>query len=340
MSSRKPLIYLGVFAALALFYYFYEHKGGIERAEIEEQNKKALQFSPDSAAAFSISTDDGSITLERSGNGWALVTPVAAAADSEAVARLLVSASDAAHDRVVEDSATDLSIFGLEQPQLTFRVIPQAGEKPQVLQLGNKNPGETFIYARNLEQPGRVVLLNSWLLGDLDRSVFQLRDKSLFRFEKDDVRSLTIIPDGGQEIRLTRNGDSWNVQAQQKYRANTDSVDAILDKLLEAEAEGFIDQLPVDWESVYQLDQPLLTLQLVMDGGVSCGIQFGARDTSGHYFACRQGENGNGNIFLAGAELYDLLSVNPSRLRTESVSAVDATILEGIPQESETLTEN
>ena len=339
MSSRKPLIYLGVFFVLALFYYFYEHKGGIERAEGEQQAKQALQFSPDSVAEFSIATDDGSITLERSGNGWALVTPVAAEADSEAVARLLGSASDAAHDRVVEDSAADLSVFGLERPQLTFSVRRHGESRPQVLQLGNKNPGETFIYARNLERPGRVVLLNSWLLGDLDRSVFQLRDKSLFRFDREDVQSLTISSAGGQ-LELTRNGDSWNVQAQQKYRADTDSVDTILDKLWEAEAEGFVDQPPQDWESIYNLDQPLLTLQLAMTGGVTCDLAFGARDTSGHYYAVRQGEYGNGNIFLAGAGLYDLLSANPSRLRAESTSAVDAAIREEIPQESESLTEN
>jgi Domain of unknown function (DUF4340) len=327
-SARKPLIYLGVFVVLALFYYFYEHKGGIERAEIEEQSKKALQFSPDiasafspdSATVFSITTAGGTVSLERSDDGWQLVSPVAAAADSEAVARLLSSVSDAAHDRVVEDSAADLSVFGLEHPQLTFSVTPIRSGKQQVLQLGNKNPGETFIYARNLDQPGRVVLLNSWLLGDLDRSVFQLRDKRLLRFDKEEVQSLTIIPDGEPEIRLTRNEDRWDIGARQKYRADADSVEAILSQLSAAGTEGFIDQPPDNWESFYQLDQPALTVRLNMEDSSSCGMQFGVRDSSGHYFAVRQDESGK--VFLAGAELFDILSANPSRLR--DMALVDA----------------
>ncbi len=321
MSSRKPLIYLGLFIVLALFYYFYEHKGGIERAGIEEQARNALHFSPDSATAFSITGDDGTISLERSDTGWVLIAPVQAKADSEAVARLLRSASDAAHNRVVEDSAADLSIFGLERPRLTFRVTPQAGAEQQVLKLGHKNPGDSYIYARNQERPNRVVLLNSWLLGDLDRTVFQLRDKSLLKFDKDEVERLTINPASGQGLELTRNGDSWDARTQQNFRAYPDSVDAILDKLLAAEAEGFIDQPPADWENVYQLDEPSLAVELAISGGVTRGIQFGARDTSGHYFAVRQGENGK--KFLAGAGLFNILSANPSRLRDMALVDVE-----------------
>jgi hypothetical protein len=312
-SARKPMIYLGVFFVLALFYYFYEHKGGIERAESEQQASKALQFSPDSAAAISITGSSGIITLECLEDGWELVNPVAAAADSEAVARLLGSVSSAVHDRVVEDSAADLSIFGLENPQLVFSVTPISSGIPQVLQLGNKNPGETFIYASNSRNPGRVVLLNSWLLGDLDRTVFQLRDKSLFQFQKDEVERLTVKVLDSRDIEITRNGDHWDVRSGATFRADRDSVDAILDMLADTETEGFIDQLPPQWETTYQLDQPALTLQLYMEDGSSCGMQFGARDTSGHYYAVRQDEKDN--VYIAGAELFDLLCANPSRLR-------------------------
>ncbi len=332
-TVRRPLIYLGVFAALALFYYYYEHKGGIERAELEQQAKKALLFSPDSAAALSIATGKGAINLERSGQGWVLVSPVRSAADSEAVARLLRSAADAAADRVVEDSAADLSIYGLERPQLTFSVTVRGGGAPRILELGNKNPGETYIYARNPERPLRVVLLNGWLLGDLDRTAFQLRDKRLLQFDKDGIERLTVTGRNGKLLEIARSGDRWELQTQQrtqqrtrqktrqgtwqKYRADPDSVDALLDKLLDAEAAGFIDEPPPRWESVYHLDQPSLIAQLVMRDGAIHSIKFGAHDTSGNYFAryyVNRPEAG-AKIFLAGPELFDLLSVDPSHFR-------------------------
>ncbi|MBW7996070.1 MAG: DUF4340 domain-containing protein [Candidatus Glassbacteria bacterium] len=327
MSDRRPLIYLGIFAALALGYYFYEHKGGIERSEREEQQKKALQFSPDSAAAFRIisRTDSAgqkpdTLRLERGADGWLLARPIQAEADSEAVARLLRSAAGASRNRVVVDSAADLSIFGLDSPQLSFAVTTADGGE-QALHLGSKNPGDTYIYALNPEQPQRVVLLNSWLLGDLDRTVFQLRDKSLLEFDKDEVDRLVVRRPGAENLELVRGGGRWRMESPEAMIAELDSVDAIIEKLAGAEAEGFVDTLPEEGAAVYGLDQPVMSVEIRGGGGALYGLVFGSRDVDGSYYAARLGAEDK--IFLAGADLFDLLAGDPARLRDMALVGVD-----------------
>jgi hypothetical protein len=320
MSARRPLIYLGIFAVLALVYYFYEYKGGETRAEREKQEQKALAFSPDSAVEFTVAGSDDmgtgadTVRVVRSGDGWALASPLDAAADSGAVARLLHSASEAERNRVVEDSAADLAPFGLDRPRLSFTVVPASGAAPQTLELGNKNPGDSYIYARNLAEPHRVVLLNSWLLGDLDKSVFQLRDKRLLELKPDDVDRLVVRRKSSLPLEITRKGEDWMIESPMISRAETDSVKAVLDKLLEAEARAFVDTLPAQGALAYGLADPVLTVELrEAVGGAVHGLAFGSRDSSGNYFASRLGvEN---RIFMAGADIFDLLAADPARLR-------------------------
>ncbi|MBN2289823.1 MAG: DUF4340 domain-containing protein, partial [Candidatus Glassbacteria bacterium] len=188
MNVKKVLVFLLVFICMAAFYYFYEYKGGEVRKEREELGKKALVFSPDSLESLRIfalaeeSSATDTVSLVREQGRWRLSSPVQAEADSQAVARLLSAAGSATLDRVVEDSAAQLSVFGLEHPRLVLEVAPQGAQTPLRLMLGSKNPTGSYIYAANSLDPGRVILLNNWLYSDLDKSPHELRDKKVLHF--------------------------------------------------------------------------------------------------------------------------------------------------------------
>ncbi|MEA2064263.1 MAG: DUF4340 domain-containing protein, partial [Gemmatimonadota bacterium] len=141
MRPKGALVYFTVFLLLAVFYYFYEHKGGQKREQQEELEKKALVFSLDSVQGFRVVTRPDrtapadTVALSRDERGrWRLTFPIAAEADSQAVEDLLSSASDASRHRVVEDSAADLAIFGLDEPQLVLE-LTTGSEPPRTLQL-------------------------------------------------------------------------------------------------------------------------------------------------------------------------------------------------------------
>jgi len=324
VSAKKPLIFLGVFIALALFYYFYEYKGGEVRKTREELKKKAIVFSADSVDSFSIVSRPekekepaglDTVSLKHSAYGWRIIMPLEAAADSESVARLLHAAAGAETDRVVEDSAAELSIFGLDKPNLVFEVSPAGSPASLKLLLGNKNPTESYIYAVNAAQPHRVVLVNSWILSDLNKSLHDLRDKKVLHLDKDRVNKLVIEEKGTERLKLEKAADGWYLDTPLRAAADQDSVKGLLDELAGAEAVRFIDSLR-EGES-YGLEPAELTARIYEEEGEAVRTLFiGSRDTSGSYFARREGME---NVYLVKEELRNQLIKNSASLRSRAL---------------------
>ncbi|HLA39445.1 MAG TPA: DUF4340 domain-containing protein, partial [Candidatus Glassbacteria bacterium] len=325
MSARKPLIYLGLFAALAAFYYFYEYKGGQERTAQEEREKKALLFSADSADTFSLyalgldSASVDTINLVKKDNAWRIVFPFEAEADSEAVARLLDNASRASRNRVVEDSAADLKIFGLDRPQLIFEVSPRPGGELQRLALGNKNPGETYIYAANLAEPSQVILLNSWVLSDLKKDVFTLRDKKLLKLDKASVGRLVLNKAGAPALELNRTENDWKLVQPLGGLADRDSVNNLLDKITGAKAAAFEDSVSAGELTSFGLKPPAWSVELFeKESGAQHTLELGGNDDQGRYYARRAGLE---SVALIDSELVNLFNADPGRLRDRKLVA-------------------
>ena len=325
MNIKKPLIFLGIFILMAVFYYFYEYKGGQQRQEREELGKKVLVFSPDSLESFNIvaikqdSSAADTVSLSMAQGRWRLNYPVAADTDSQAVARLFSAAANASMNRVVEDSAGDLSMFGLEEPRLTFEVLPLNAETPLRLFLGNKNPDESYIYAANSERPHRVILLNTWLFSDLHKSPHDLRDKKVLHFQNEQVEKLVLETAGKESLRLEREEGDWYLRAPLDAPADRDSVKAILKELEEAQADSFIDDPAVIDPKTFGLSPPSLILKLFQENEQAVRLLYiGKRQSAdGPYYARREGQE---NVCLVEEALVNRLTPETSSLRDRRIT--------------------
>ena len=323
MSTKKPFIYLGIFVALALFYYFYEHKGEETRKQREELENKALVFSADSVESFRVTSRPeeidkfSTVSLEYTSEGWRITEPLSVAADSESVARLLSSAASMSLNRVVEDSAADLTIFGLDKPQLTLELFLASADSSLKLILGNKNPTKSYIYASNTSRPRRVILLNSWVFSDLNKSTDDLRNKRILHLDKDLVKKVTVEKRGGGKLALGESESTWQIEMPLAVPADRDSVDKLLESLENARAEGFIDTVSSEDLKRYGLEQPALTVKLFEgEGGPVHLLHVGEQDSEGNYYARREGQE---NVFLVEEELVERLKSEPDRFRHRSL---------------------
>lgn len=323
MSTKKPFIYLGIFVALALFYYFYEHKGEEARKQREELENKALVFSADSVESFRVTSRPeesdkfSTVSLEYTSEGWRITEPLFAAADSESIARLLSSAASTSLNRVVEDSAADLTIFGLDKPQLTLELFLASTDSSLKLILGNENPTKSYIYASNTSRPRRVILLNSWVLSDLNKSADDLRNKRILHLDKDLVKKITVEKRGGSKLALGESESTWQIEMPLAVPADRDSVDKLLESLEDARAEGFIDTVSSEDLKRYGLEQPALTVKLFEGkGGPVHLLHVGEQDSAGNYYARREGQE---NVFLVEEELVERLKSEPDRFRHRSL---------------------
>lgn len=323
MNARKPLIYLALFLALGLVYYFYEYKGGEGRKKEDDLAKKALVFQADSVSSFRVLRVDSlgadSLVLTREAGGWRITCPLDAPADSAAVARLLHSAADAPVDRVVEDSAAGLAAFGLDRPGLTLSVQLSGADKPPLgLFLGNKNPTDSYVYAISADKPRRVVLISSWVRTDLDKRAEDLRDRKALHFNSTEIESLSLER-GGSTVFSARRADSggWELTAPLAAPAEGDSLKELLLSLEQAEALSFIDSLPADGAKAFGLEAPALTLSLSgQKGEVERKLFIGNKNPAGDYYARRQGM---ANFYVLPASLVERLTLDPARLRDRAL---------------------
>jgi len=319
MSTKKPLVYVGIFAALAVLYYFYEYKGGEKRKETESLEKKALVFKADSVESFTVTSREkgaavsATLTVRHSEAGWRITSPLDLPADSEAVSQLLKSAADAEQNRVVEDSAAEISIFGLDKPQLVFEVRPAGRDSSLKLVLGNKNPTESYIYAVHGSRPRRVILLNSWVLSDLNKSPADLRDKKVLHLDKNRVNRLVIEEKGRERLALGKTAGNWTMSLPLKVPADKDSVEGLLEELSKAEALRFIDTLAAGGYKAYGLEAPGLSVKVSEEEGEAVRtLDIGSADSSGNYFARRQGAD---NVYVIKKELVAGLGKDASLFR-------------------------
>jgi hypothetical protein len=86
-----PLIALLLLTGLGAWVYFQEFRGAEERRRAEDMESRVLPFERDDLKWIIIANDRGELRIEKQGDEYRIVEPLAAATDQEAIDSLLSS---------------------------------------------------------------------------------------------------------------------------------------------------------------------------------------------------------------------------------------------------------
>ena len=278
---RSTLILLAVAIGLGGYLYFIESE-----RPIADENAKAKVFSYDAAkiTQLEVKSSGGDVTALRKANDtWAIVKPVEAPADRNAVSDVVTTLANLEEQRVVDENAADLKTYGLAEPrvELTFHVD---GEKePKRVLLGDKTPASTGIYAK-LPAGNRVFLIDQSLETAADKSTFDFRDKTAIPFDQTKVTSLELVS-ASQTIRLEKSGDEWKLVKPIQAPADFVSVNGVLGQLQSAQMTG-LKERPEDLKDLkqYGLDKPAVIATIGM-GTSSVKFELGKEADAGAVWA-------------------------------------------------------
>lgn len=257
MRLKTNLVIGVLFAALAGYVYLHEIKGEEERRAEAERSSKLVEFSDHEVQRISIQRESGDDTVvERRIDEWWVVQPVETLADEEAVERYLRNVGETTSERVIEDSsstagggAAEIEVrYGLAKPRLSLFMELSEGQL-DTIRFGSDSPTERFAYAQKRGANRQVFTVRAWRFDNLDKGLFDLRDKRLLAFDKEAVREIRLENDefgAGDGIQLTRapEGDGWQIKSPVQADADKSEVDGILNKLLNATAESFETEAP------------------------------------------------------------------------------------------------
>ena len=183
--------------------------------------------------------------LARKDQSWTIANLNNQPANTAEVTRLLETLQTAQVTKFVEDVASDLPKYGLDQPQLqvTFSSFAsentaesQAGEQPfATIAFGRTESEDT--YARVGEEPF-IVAVRRTLLENIAADPAQWQELAIFKFKPEEAQHLTVTVD--REMVLARGANAEWAVAAGGAPINQANVRALLDTLAKLHAVRWI----------------------------------------------------------------------------------------------------
>ncbi len=327
MKLRNTVLMAIVLVMLAGFVYFYEIRGRDAREEAERVEGLLLDFDVDLVEGVTLETGEGPIEVSRDEDGWRIVQPHALTADAAAIDSLLSQLASAQKERLVAEDAEDLAPFGLDAPPILATLLLESGETLR-LQVGGGTPVGYNVYVM-LDDERDIYMTPAALKDNLDKSLFDLRDKRVLTFEDSEVEGVDIVADS-YEVTLRRAPESadaspgeWRITAPSETRADTDAVSTALRRLRSDRAAAFVAEQPSTEElEAFGLAAPAASFTVWTKGDASQTIDLGVESGEpAGVFARRRGDD---PVFVIPESLYDaIIPADINALRDRSLVKVE-----------------
>jgi len=333
MRFRGTLVLFALCLALGVFVYFYEIRGGEERAKAKEEANRLWKVESADIQQIEIAAGDERVAAVREGEKqWKITEPRSLDADGEELNRLAGSAAGLNRESVTEPEASDLSKYGLDPPQHTFSFRTKEGKEFKV-RFGNNNPTGSSTYAA-LEGSKEVFLVASYSASGLKKKLEDLRNRSILSFDQYEAQTLEIQSEKGP-VSLVKENDRWWLQHRQKWAADSSEVNAILSALSTGRLKEFFDGDPGQYADL-GFDKPLADVratvgkdkairhlqvgrkksELVKKGEPSAKAA-GAESADTLYIAR---DESRPDLFYVDKEFVDKLLKSPSDLRNKALA--------------------
>jgi len=319
MNFRVTLVLFLVLALLGGYYYVYEVKIAEKKAKTEEEKKKFFLFSEQDVQEIKWVGENGTLVARKNNGEWNLEEPLKVKADDKAIESVINRLKAAQSDRSIEENNPKLADYGLEKPFLQVSFKLKDKDDYQTLYLGDLTPSEVYIYARKNEEP-KVYVASKSLRDDLNKKIYDLRDKTLLAFETDKVKKLELTVDKSKAVAEVVDGN-WKITQPAEYKADKDKITHIFTELDVTKIKEFVEEKPEDL-SKYGLDNPSIRLTLwVGEDMAQRTLLLGKTDEAKKgIYAKREGAD---NVFLVPDDLTKDFPKTVMDLRDKTVLAFE-----------------
>lgn len=307
---RSTIVLLVLLAGLGGYIYFVESER--DPAAADAKPKAFAELAADAIEEIRFKNADGETsTVQKVGDGWQLVAPNKAAADTGVVGTVTSNLSTLEVQRVVDENPADLKQYGLEPARIdvSFRLKDQ--QDFQQLLVGEKTPTGGDVFAKRPNE-NRVFLISSYLESIFNKSSFDLRDKAVLKYDRAAADRIEVI-DGTSVLEFARTGMDWRIAKPISARADYAAIEGLLTRLSSTFMQKIVAPEAADLAQ-YGLDRPALTAS-VTGGGTTARLLIG-REDEGARFAK---DSGRPEVFTVEETLYTELAKDPPEYRRKDL---------------------
>jgi len=281
-GGRSLLILLVLAVGLGSYIYFVESKR--DTSAPEEKREKVFSVSAEKIDEVEVHAASGEVTtLKRNGTEWTIAVPAGIDADGNTAASLAQSLESLERQKVLDENPASVKAYGLEPARfsVTFKVAGDA--TAHRLDVGSKTPTGGDLYARADGQP-RLFLISAFNEESLNRTTFDLRDKTILKFERDGIDGLTLESSDGPALALSRKGENWRMTKPLDARADFSTVDSVVGRVFQAQMKAIESPDGTKDLKKYGLDKPQVVATLAA-GSTRAQLAIGGKKDDGTLYA-------------------------------------------------------
>jgi hypothetical protein len=268
-----------VLAGLGGYIYFVEMKKPATGANTKP---KAFDVNVDQIEELQIKVPGGDTTkAQRTGTDWKLVEPFQAEGNSSELTNMAANLASLDVERVIDENPTDLGQYGLNPPQIEIAFRTKAQKEPMRLLVGEKTPTGADVYAKKPDEK-RVFLVSSSLNETFRRSAFDLRDKTVLKFDREKADGLEIVRTG-TTVQFAKKANDWMIVKPTSMRADYGAVEGLVSTLSAASMQKVVtdNATPADLRS-FGLERPTVSAS-VLTGSARATLLVGKTENEQTY---------------------------------------------------------
>jgi hypothetical protein len=284
---RSTLALVAVLAGLGAYVYFVTWR----KADTDTEAKKEKVFPSIQIGTIDeirVKSASGEATTLKKQNGvWQITDPIMARADDGHVNAITGQLNMVEIARVVDENPSDLKDYGLATPRIEIDFKASNDKEYRKLAIGDKSTAGIDLFAKRNDDK-RVFLIPAYQESAFNLATFDLRDKTLLRFDHDKVDHIELMADG-KTIEIGKDGTDWKLKKPIQVKADASSVEGLLGRLQTAQMKSLVaaDAKPADLKK-YGLDKPAVIVNVtsgssratLLIGGKTSDKAFYARDAS------------------------------------------------------------
>ncbi len=202
------------------------------------RDKRLIPFDKEKVVKIDIKGPTSHFVIEKSGNDWFLRKPINRKADKTEVEKILNRVRSARAAEFVAEKAKSLRKYGLNPPkyEVSFYLAPNQAKK--TLLIGKKKDDDHYFAKDDSRDP--IMSISQSTVDVLGPTTFDLRDKSVLAFKRDDISRIELIYPDSTIICDKDTADNWNITFPDSAKAKSWKVSTLLSTLTNLKAKEFL----------------------------------------------------------------------------------------------------
>ncbi len=275
------LALLAILSGLGSYIYFVTWKQDAD-SSTPKAEKVFAGVGADKVSDLTVRSESGDVTtVKKSNDAWQIVSPFTARASDADVTAVNGAIAQLEIGKVIDENPTNLKEFGLETPKLQVEFKTSDGKSGKIL-IGEKNATGSNLYAKRNDEK-RVFLIQQYQETSLNKSAFDLRDKSIMSLQHDKIDGMEVAA-GGKTMVFSKSGSAWSFLKPLAARADFSAVEGILGRIESAQMKSVVTESPTPADlKKYGLDKPTATVAVNMGSSRATFVVGGKADNDTVY---------------------------------------------------------